>query len=363
MSSEREAQRVAFLAQAGLAAARREPLAADASTRRYERLYPAGAASLMLMDSPPANDGDPLGAGATPAERIASGYTAMARLSASRIDAFAAAAGFLVSRGLSAPKVLAMDAAQGFALLEDLGDGLFARLIEAGEPEEPLYLTAVEALAQLHSQPPPRELVAEGARWPLLTYDSLALKTGADLFVDWLPQLQPSVVLNDQAVAAWDDLWRPIRERAERGASAFAHRDYHAENLLWLPERSGVARVGMIDFQDCVLAHPSWDLHSLLQDARRDVSPALEAAALAHYFGLRPEVDRDAFMEDYTALAALNEARIIGIFARLIVRDGKPRYRAFLPRMWRHLETNLAHPALAGLRAWFETHVPKEARS
>ncbi len=142
-----------------------------------------------------------------------------------------------------------------------------------------------------------------------------------------------------------------------------AHRDYHAENLIWLPQRDGAARVGMIDFQDAVRAHPSWDLHSLLQDARRDVSPTLEAEALDRYFALRPRVDRAAFMADYAGLAALNEARIIGIFARLIARDGKPRYRQFLPRMWRHLNANLEQPALAPVARWFDRHVPAEVRA
>ena len=119
----------------------------------------------------------------------------------------------------------------------------------------------------------------------------------------------------------------------------------------------------MVDFQDAVRAHPSWDLHSLLQDARRDVSAELEAKALGHYFTLRPEVEREAFMADYAGLAALNEARIIGVFARLIARDGKPRYRAFLPRLWFHLERNLARPGMEGLRAWFDRHVPAEARA
>ena len=140
-----------------------------------------------------------------------------------------------------------------------------------------------------------------------------------------------------------------------------AHRDYHAENLIRLPGR-GPASVGMIDFQDAVRAHPSWDLHSLLQDARRDVPSEIEVRALAHYFDLRPQLDRAAFEQDYAGLAALNEARILGVFARLIVRDGKPRYRAFMPRMWAHLNANLDKPGLEGVRAWFERHVPVERR-
>jgi len=363
LHSEREAARQAFLKSAGLQDAAREPLPGDASTRRYERLRLGDSASLMLMDAPPGAESRPLGAGATEAERIAAGYNAMARLSAGRVDAFAAAAAFLRAQGLSAPEVIALDAEAGLAITEDLGEGLFARLIEEGQQEAPLYLAAVEALARLHEVAPPAVIGDGGATWPLLTYDALALRTGADLFVEWLPKLKPELEFGEAAVTAWRDAWAPLIARAAAGASVFAHRDYHAENLLWLPDREGPARVGMIDFQDCVLAHPSWDLHSLLQDARRDVSPAVEAAALDYYFALRPGLDRTAFMDDYAALAALNEARIIGVFSRLIVRDAKPRYAAFMPRMWGHLQRNLQRPDLSALRAWFDRYIPWEARS
>ena len=363
LSSERAAQREAFLAAAGLADAERQALPGDASTRAYVRLVRSGRPSLMLMDSPPAAEGRTLPAGATEDERIAAGYAAMARLSASRIDAFVASAGYLRARGLSAPAIIAFDTGLGFAILEDLGDGLFARLIEDGQDQRPLYAAAVEALVLLQNETPPPVLQADGASWPLLAYDDLALKTGADLFVQWLPKLDPRVAISADDAAEWDALWRPARLRAAAGATAFTHRDYHAENLLWLPQRSGVARVGMIDFQDCVLAHPSWDLHSLLQDARRDVPQQLEAAMLDHYFALRPDIERETFMADYAALAALNEARIIGIFSRLISRDGKPRYRAFLPRMWRHLMTNLQRDDLTPVRRWIEARVPQDLRS
>jgi aminoglycoside/choline kinase family phosphotransferase len=362
LSSDREALKADFLAGADLARAERRPLPGDASTRRFERLRTPDGRSLMLMDAPPAAESLPCGPDATAGQRAAAGYNALARLAAGRMDAFAAAAGYLRARGLSAPEVIALDVDNGLAVVEDLGDGLLARLIEQGEAEAPMYLAAVEALARLHEEAPPETIEGKGARWPLLVYDDLALKTGADLLLEWLPRLNPGLVFDDQARAQWEELWAPIRRRGEEGASAFAHRDYHAENLLWLPGRAGPARIGMVDFQDAVRAHPSWDLHSLLQDARRDVSPELEAAALDHYFVLRPEVDRQAFMADYTGLAALNEARIIGIFARLISRDAKPRYRAFLPRMWRHLQANLTQPGMEGLRAWFDRYVPAEAR-
>ncbi len=363
MSSEREAQKTAFLARAGVADAVRERLPGDASTRAYERLIRPGKPSLMLMDSPPAAEGVTLAADATEAMRTAAGYAAMARLSASRIDAFVASAGYLGNQGLSAPEVLAFDVDQGLALTEDLGDGLFARLIEGGADQVPLYRTAIEALVRLQEAVPPAVLESQGLAWPLLAYDDLALKTGADLFTRWLPVLEPAVSIGPDDLAEWEAQWQPVRARAHRTPGVFTHRDYHAENLLWLPDRSGSARVGMIDFQDCVLAHPSWDLHSLLQDARRDVPPALEAAMLDHYFALRPGLDRQAFMADYAALAALNEARIIGIFSRLIARDGKPRYRAFLPRMWRHLMASLADPGLAGVRRWIETRIPESVRT
>ncbi|MGZ8369886.1 MAG: aminoglycoside phosphotransferase family protein, partial [Caulobacteraceae bacterium] len=266
------------------------------------------------------------------------------------------------SLGLSAPEIVALDAPNGLALTEDLGDGLFARLIEQGTPEAPLYFAAIDVLARLHDEQPPAVLQAHGAAWPLLDYDETALRTGADLFIEWLPKFDPRVSLGSGAGAGWGEAWRPVIARAAATPGVFTHRDYHAENLLWLAEREGAARVGMLDFQDAVRAHPSWDLHSLLQDARRDVSPALEAAALARYFALRPQVEREAFLADYAALAALNEARIIGIFARLIFRDGKPRYREFLPRMWRHLNANLAKPGLEGVRSWFDRHIPAEVR-
>lgn len=358
----REQAKIAFLKAAGLGHAERRPLPGDASTRRYERLILPSGASLMLMDAPPAAESPSCDPAWTPAERAAAGWNALARLAAGRVDAFAATAAFLRSRGLSAPGIEALDADQGLAVIEDFGEGVFARLIEHGQDERALYFAAIDAQARLHEQAPPAVLSVDGRSWPLLTYDATALKAGGDLFIDWQPKFNPALDFGAEARAEWDALWSDIAGRGEAGAAVFAHRDFHAENLLWLPDRAGPARVGLIDFQDAVLAHPSWDLHSLLQDARRDVAPALEAAALDRYFSHRPSLDREAFMADYAALAALNEVRILGVFARLVVRDSKPRYRQFMPRMWGQLQRNLQNPALAPLKRWFDRHAPPEAR-
>lgn len=361
--SDREALRRDFLARAGLATARRDPLPCDASTRRYERLTTSAGSTLMLMDQPPAAESPPCDPSWSAERRRAEGWNAVARLSAGRIEAFAAVAAHLRALGLAAPAVEALDAPAGLAVIEDFGDALFARTIEAGADEAPLYLAAVEALARLHEAEPPVVLHGPGGDWPLLTYDELALQGGADLFVEWLPRLEPDLAFDDAAVAEWREAWAPVVARGVAGAVVMAHRDYHAENLIWLDHGAGPARAGMIDFQDAVRTHPSWDLHSLLQDARRDVSPALERLALDHYFALRPKADREAFMADYAALAALNQARILGVFSRLIARDRKPRYRQFMPRMWAHLNRNLRAPGMEGVRAWFERYAPQERRA
>lgn len=363
MSSEREVLKAEFLRAAGFADARRERLSGDASTRLYERLYPAGGARLIFMDQPPAVESVVCPPEATPAERVALGYNAAARLAAGSVAAFVATAAYLRQRGLSAPRILAHDATVGLAVLEDLGDGLFAALIPEGTPETPLYEAAVDVQVTLQAEPPPAVLEAEGERWPLLTYDTLALKVATDTFLEWWPKLVGLPAFGEAAVADWNALWAPVWVRGEAGASVFTHRDYHAQNLLWLPERQGVARVGLLDFQDALRAHPAWDLTHLLQDARRDVSPELETAMLARFLTARPDLDRATFLEDYRALAASNAARILGrVFARQVLL-GRPQYREYMPRTWRYLERNLEDPAMAGLKAWFDRHVPPEARA
>ena len=362
MTSDREDARREFLKTAGLAGAAREALAGDASTRAYERLRPISGPSLIFMDQPPALETKPCPPLASDAERAALGFNALYRLAAGKVEAFVACAAYLRDLGLSAPAIVAADPVAGFAVMEDLGDGLYAGLIAGGADETPLYEAATDVLLRLHSQAPPEVLRGDGFTWPLLSYDALALRTGGDLFVEWFPRLDARVRLDEAALAAWRALWDPILANGAATASVLCHRDFHAENLIWLADRQGAARTGLIDFQDAVRANPAWDLSMLLHDARRDVSPAREAAVLARYFAARPDLAQEPFIADFHALGALNILRILGIFARLVVRDGKPRYRQFLPRLWTYLDRCLQDPAPAGLAHWLAAHVPAEVR-
>lgn len=362
LSSRREEEKLAFLSAAGMTGARREPMAGDASTRSYERLHMPDGQSLILMNQPPSAESQPCPPDATPAEREALGYNAMARLAAGRIEAFVGAAHWLRECGLSAPEILYADPALGFAVLEDLGDDLYAPLIRAGANEGQLYDAAIDVLRALHAEPAPKSLKSMSGDWPLLDYDAVALKAAADVFVDWLPELDPRVSFDEDARAEWEAIWTPIYERGAAGASVFCHRDYHAENLIWLPERLGEGRVGLLDFQDAVRAHPVWDLSMLLHDARRDISRSLESAALDRYLQGVGAEKREVLLADYHVLGALNIIRILGVFSRLVARDSKPRYRTFMPRMWVYLDRVLTHPDLDDLAAFLSRHVPAEVR-
>ena len=213
---EREAHRIAFLKTAGLSGARREPMSGDASTRAYERLHLADGSTRILMDQAPRLETAPCPPGATPQERQALGYNAAYRLAAGRVDAFAAVAGYLRGEGLSAPEVIALDAPNGLAVLEDLGGDLVAVLAAKGDPE-PLYETAIDVLAALHRASPPEVLEAGDHRWPLLTYDALALKIGLDTFVEWWPSYKGLEPFAPEVLAEWDALWAPVRAMERRG--------------------------------------------------------------------------------------------------------------------------------------------------
>lgn len=303
-----------FLTQAGWGAAKRSPLAGDASKRRYERLTGTAGACAVLMDAPPETGED--------------------------VRPFARIARHLLGLGLSAPQILAQDDTRGFLLLEDLGDDLFARLIETDPVLEPqLYAAAVDVLTHLHKTAPP----------PLPIFDAAQAAAWIAPVFDWY-HFGAAGSVGAAAQARVQNILQTLLDPLDGQPRVLIQRDYHSENLLWLPDRDGPARVGLLDFQDALQGHRAYDLVSLLQDARRDVSSDVEAAMIDRYLEQTGQ-DPDQFRTAYAVLGAQRNLRIIGIFARLCLRDGKTHYIDMIPRVWRHVENNLTHPALQALAA------------
>jgi aminoglycoside/choline kinase family phosphotransferase len=311
-----------FLAACGWAGAEILPLAGDASFRRYFRVV-SGTRSAVLMDAPPPHE-DP--------------------------RPFIAVATWLADRGLNAPEIIAQDLERGLLLLADFGD---ARLREAldSDParERELYERATDVLVHLHVHPPMAGLPVHGLdQW----LEELKL------FTDWYC---PAVGIEADSAdyqAAWRAVLEPVASDGLGPVTVL--RDYHAENIMLVEGREGIAHFGLLDFQDALAGHPAYDLASVLEDARRDVPPAIEQAMIARYVAATGR--SDAFERAYWALAAQRNTRILGVFTRLWKRDGKPHYRRFQPRMWGLLERDLERPQLAPVRAWFDANIAPEHR-
>lgn len=309
----------AFLAQAGWKGAEIEPLAGDASFRRYFRIR-QGDKCAMLMDAPPPNE-DPA--------------------------PFLRAAKWLDANGMRAPQILAEDAPRGLVLLEDFGEARMRDYLDQWPKDErAIYAAAVDALVALHKLP----------AGPFNDYRLSEYQREARLFVEWYCPAQKLAVDGKGWTKAWEDVISPLLSRQRPGITVL--RDYHAENIMLL---GSLHKQGLLDFQDALVGHRAYDLVSLLQDARRDVSPELEAEMFAHYVKASG-VKRDEFLADYARLGAQRNAKIVGIFVRLWKRDGKPRYLAMIPRVWALLERDLTHEALAPVAQWFAANIPAELR-
>ena len=308
-----------FLEGAAWGDAAIEPLAGDASFRRYFRIRAENGATAMLMDAPPPHE-DP--------------------------RPFLHVAKYLCGAGFRAPQILAEDLARGLILIEDFGDDRMREHIDAHpEDEVAIYTHAVDTLVRLAKAP-----VAQ-----LAAYDAAAYLRETALLAEWyLPAMGIATDVAEYE-AMWRDALAPLCDSKWQQVTVL--RDYHAENIMLLPD----GEQGLIDFQDALAGHPAYDLVSILQDARRDVSPELEAAMLEHY-RCEAAVSAD-FDLHYALLGAQRNAKIIGIFTRLWKRDGKERYLSFLPRMWGLLERDLAHPGLVKLRDWFDRTIPQEIRA
>ena len=363
---DRRSLMMTFIDEAGWSGAELRPLAGDASTRRYVRLV-RGAHTAMLMDQPRGAEMPACPPGASQSDRRKLGYNAMARLAGPDCRPFAALSHFLRGQGLSAPDTIAHDYANGFLLIEDLGDGRFADLISSGQNERPLYETAIDVLAGLHSVRAPEVLpVPGGGDVSLLPYDTLAMETEVHLLTEWFYPAATGHTLANDALLAFSDAWRSALGQLKISDPVVVLRDFHAENLMWLENRAGASRAGLLDFQDALAGSPAYDLISLTEDARRDVSAELGDAMTRRYVkhrrSLSSQFDEEAFRFAAALLATQRNTKIVGIFARLWKRDGKPRYTQFLPRMWGYLERDLSHPALGDLKGWFDKYIQREYR-
>jgi tRNA threonylcarbamoyl adenosine modification protein YjeE len=347
---------VSFLERSGWGDARRTFFEGDASFRRYERLE-AGERRAILMDMPARPDGPPVKDGLP--------YSAVAHL-AEDIRRVAAVNGELLRRGYSAPAIEAIDLDQGLAIIEDLGPLVYGTMMAEGRDMDEAQRAAVALLADMAAQEWPQEVpVGQGETLRIQPYDEAAQLIEADLLPQWFWPYRHGVAVPEALREEFAGLWREVLPISRSVRPVWTLRDYHSPNLIWMPERSGLRRVGLIDTQDCVLGHPAYDLASLLQDARVDIEAATERRLLAHYVALRQQAagfDRAAFEQAYAVLGAQRATKILGIFARLSKRDGKHGYLRHLPRVSGYLERDLAHPALARLRAWFDRHLPAAAR-
>jgi aminoglycoside/choline kinase family phosphotransferase len=279
------------------------------------------------------------------------------------VTPFVAVTGALSARGLSAPAIYAFDLARGFIVLEDLGDRVFGNELARGADQAPLWTAAVDVLLKLATEPPQASLPIEGhAPYPLPHFDAEAMLTEASLIIDWLWPALHGKATPDSLREEFEVLWRPHLEKAARADPGWVLRDYHSPNLMWLPAREGIRRVGILDFQDALSGPLAYDLVSLLQDARLDVPEPLERAELDRYCAARNAqsgpFSSDDFRTLYATLGAQRNSKILGIFARLAKRDGKRGYLAHIPRVARYLERDLAHAALGDLRRFYARAFP-----
>ncbi|MFO1033466.1 MAG: tRNA (adenosine(37)-N6)-threonylcarbamoyltransferase complex ATPase subunit type 1 TsaE [Hyphomicrobiales bacterium] len=346
----RDAEIEAFLAPAPI----RHFLEGDASARRYEWLESGDGSRPILMDMPDRPDGPPVKDGKP--------YSAIAHL-AEGLPAVVAINSELVQRGFSAPRLLRFDLARGLAVIENLGARVYGKMLLAGEDMTAPMLAAADVLAALHRQAWPATVPAgDGVSHRLSPYDEEALLIEADLLPSWFYPYSTGKAAPRSLNESFAAVWKRLIPQVVPEKPVWVLRDYHSPNLIWIPEREGVRRVGLIDTQDAVLGHAAYDLMSMTQDARVDIPAALAARTVAHYLALRAEerdFNKDNLLAAYAILGAQRATKILGIFARLSKRDGKHGYLRHMPRVSRALGENLAHPALAPLKAWYAEHLPQ----
>jgi hypothetical protein len=359
-TAERIGELMAFLdGEARWRDARVVPLRGDASTRSYARLV-GRHGTVLLMDAPIQPDGPPI--------RDGQSYSRIARLAENMVRPFAAIGAALRQAGLSAPAVEAFDLERGMLLVEDLGERSFGAELAAGASQAELWRAAVDALIRLRQVPlPPRLPLPDGTGYSLPRRDRAAFEIEIELLLDWHWPAVKGSPAPQRVREEFAALWTPVLDRLLALPGGWHLRDYHSPNLIWLPERTDVARVGIIDFQDALDEHPAFDLVSLLQDARVLVPEALERELFAYYCdevaAREPGFERTAFGAAYADFGAQRNTRLLGLWLRLYRRDGKPQYLHLIAQTWGYLARNLRSPALAELAAWYDRHFPPEQRT
>ena len=294
-----------------------EPLTGDASARKYFRLR-AESQTAILMDASQVPDS---------------------------VAPFIRMAKHLRQLGFSAPELLARDAETGLLLLEDFGDATFALLLEKSVETEKLFTLATDVLIALHRHP---LAIPENLR----EYHPEKMLEDIELFVQWRTPNVTALEREDFRAA-----WRAVLPLAQRVPASLLLRDYHVANLMLLPARDGIQQAGLLDFQDAYRGPVTYDLVSLLQDARRDVPEALQKKLLARYLAAFPALDRETFETSLAILAAQRHTRVLGIFERLARHEGKLDYRRLhSPRVEKLLHKALQHPVLADVKTWMERH-------
>ncbi|UIJ71676.1 tRNA (adenosine(37)-N6)-threonylcarbamoyltransferase complex ATPase subunit type 1 TsaE [Aurantimonas sp. HBX-1] len=336
-----------FLAEAGLAEAERRRFFGDASTRRYETVHTGTTEPLILMDAPHQADGPPVRDGLP--------YSRIAHL-AEDVVPFVAVADALAGAGFAAPAIHRADLERGLLLIEHLGEGTL--LDDAGRPVAERYEAAVLCLADLHETDWPAELpVAGGAVYTVPAFDPGAMAIEVDLLPDWyLPRARGRAATPEER-ATFAGIWSDLFAELRAAETNLVLRDFHSPNVIWRPRETGRRRIGLIDFQDAVIGPSAYDVAALAQDARVDVPEALEMRLREAYVARRregdPGFDADGFERAYAIMAAQRASKVLGIFVRLLERDGKPQYLRHIPRIKTYLGRTLGHPSLAALKALY----------
>jgi tRNA threonylcarbamoyl adenosine modification protein YjeE len=359
VAARRLGQLMAFLEkQTAWAGAHITYLQGDASTRSYARLRD-GEQAALLMDAPRQPDGPPVRGGKP--------YSQIAQL-AEDVRPYVAIGSALAAVGLSVPEILAHDLERGVLLIEDFGDNSFGLAMGAGASQRELYCAALDVLLRLRNLPPPTLLsLPDGTVYRLPRRDRAAFEIEIELALEWLWPALKGGPAPDAIRAEYCALWSPVLDRLLALPGGWFLRDFHSPNLFWLPERKGIANIGIIDFQDALNEYAAFDLVSLLQDARVSVPETLEAELFDIYCttvrAQEPGFDRIAFAAAYADFGAQRNTRLLGLWARLLNRDGKAQYVQHLPRTWGYLSRNLRNHRLSDIAAWYDRHFPPSLRT